>query len=153
MQEAFIFFDGIGKYIRALDKYKVRYVVIGGYALRFHGHLRGVKDLDILIDNSLENAEKVNQVLTELRGSESTCPVERLTKPRQQIRFEDLEILTSIDGIDFEEVYDNSPTEYTRGLDIPIASVEHLLKIKRISYNDDQSREKDLEDIKYLESI
>lgn len=41
--------------LRALDRHGVRYVVIGGIAVGFHGHVRATKDLDIVIEPSAEN--------------------------------------------------------------------------------------------------
>jgi len=49
--------------IELLNKNSVRYLVVGGYALAFHGHPRYTKDIALWIDNSLENAERLLAVL------------------------------------------------------------------------------------------
>jgi hypothetical protein len=44
-----------------MDEEKVRYIVVGAYAVTFHSEPRYTKDLDILIEPSTENAEKSNR--------------------------------------------------------------------------------------------
>jgi hypothetical protein len=42
---------------------QVRFVIVGGFAVRAHGHLRPAKDLDIMIEPSLENVARLATVL------------------------------------------------------------------------------------------
>src|SRR5688500_14848601 len=51
---------------RLLNAAGVRYVVVGGFALALHGAVRATKDVDILIEPSLENARRALQGLEEL---------------------------------------------------------------------------------------
>ena len=46
-------------FVKLLNKHQVNYMVVGGYALAFHGKPRHTGDLDIWINNSKENAEKL----------------------------------------------------------------------------------------------
>lgn len=46
-------------FVNLLNKHQVNYMVVGGYALAFHGKPRHTGDLDIWINNSKENAEKL----------------------------------------------------------------------------------------------
>ena len=52
-------------FVKLLNKYKVAYMVVGGYALALHGKPRHTGDLDIWIDISEDNASKLVMVLQE----------------------------------------------------------------------------------------
>ena len=53
------------EFLKLLNKKKVEYLVVGGYAVAFHGYVRATKDLDILFHNSPENIKRLKQVLNE----------------------------------------------------------------------------------------
>ena len=52
-------------FLKFLNHYKVDYLVVGGYAMAFHGKPRYTGDLDIWIDISDENASKMLIVINE----------------------------------------------------------------------------------------
>jgi hypothetical protein len=52
-------------FVRLLNKHTVAYMVVGGYALAFHGRPRYTGDLDIWIDVSEDNAKKMLKVIRE----------------------------------------------------------------------------------------
>ena len=51
------------EFIESLNANHVRYLVVGGYAVAFHGHPRYTKDIDIWIERSPENAAQVVRAL------------------------------------------------------------------------------------------
>jgi predicted nucleotidyltransferase len=53
------------EFLELLNKHKVRYCIIGSYALSFHVRPRYTKDIDILVDASPNNANKILSVLDE----------------------------------------------------------------------------------------
>ena len=53
------------EFIELLNENKVRYLVVGGYAVAFHGHPRYTKDLDVWIELSPDNADKILNALKE----------------------------------------------------------------------------------------
>lgn len=55
-------------FLEAFNQHEVRYLVIGGTAVRFHGHLRFADDLDVVVDNSKENARRVYDAVTGIVG-------------------------------------------------------------------------------------
>ncbi len=55
------------EFVELLNEHKVKYLVVGGYAVAFHGHPRYTKDLDIWVKPGQKNAEKVLRVLKELK--------------------------------------------------------------------------------------
>ena len=135
-------------FIEAFNQHDVRYLVIGGTAVRFHGHLRLASDLDVVVDNSTENARRVYDALTGILGHQPFT-VDDLCRPRQKLMpdYYCLDILTSLDGIGFDEAYRAKVTVAVSGISIHIISKTHLICSKKVS-----SRGKDLEDIRVLES-
>ena len=53
------------EFIELLNEHNVRYLVVGGYAVAFHGYPRYTKDLDVWIELSPENADNVLKALEE----------------------------------------------------------------------------------------
>ena len=135
-------------FIEAFNQHEVRYLVIGGTAVRFHGHLRFANDLDVVVDNSKENARRVYNALTGIIGHQPFT-VDDLCRSGQKLTpdYYCLDILTSLDGIGFDEAYHDKVTVAVSGIPIHIISKPHLICSKKAS-----SREKDLEDIQALES-
>jgi hypothetical protein len=56
------------EFIAALNAHGVRYLVIGAHAVAFHARPRATKDLDILVDPTAENANRVLATLREFFG-------------------------------------------------------------------------------------
>jgi hypothetical protein len=112
-------------FLQALADEGVRYVLIGGHAVNFHGYERPVEDLDLVIEASMENARRFLAVYDRLvpipRPAELT--IEKLLKPKTKvpIPYYGIEALTSIDAVPFRELYRDSiaiesggPTEGSR---------------------------------------
>jgi hypothetical protein len=135
-------------FIDAFNRHEVRYLVIGGTAVRFHGHLRLANDLDVAVDNSKENAHRVYDALTGILGCQPFT-VDDLCKPALKLRpdYYCIDILTSLHGIGFDEAFRERVTVVVSGIPIHIISRFHLICLKKAS-----SREIDLEDIRVLES-
>jgi hypothetical protein len=87
------------EFIRLLNKYKVEYCVIGGYAVAFHAAPRYTEDIDVYVSRSAENAKKVADALKEFVGNnavgESYFVKDRVGEPPNKI-----EILNFLDGAD-----------------------------------------------------
>ena len=131
----------------AFDRHEVRYLLIGGSAVRFHGYLRTVDDVDVVVDNARENARRVYDAITGIVGAQSFT-VEDLCRPKQKLRpcYYYLDILTSLNRIEFDEAYRDKVTTTLSGTLIHIISKPHLILSKK-----DTGREKDIEDIHALE--
>ena len=94
-------------FVKLLNKYKVAYMIVGGYALALHGKPRHTGDLDIWIDVSDANAAKLVIVLQEFGMGSLGLEKEDFLKPGfiSQIGYPPLriDILNSIDGISFSD--------------------------------------------------
>jgi hypothetical protein len=87
----------------------VRYLIVGGYAVSFHAQPRATKDLDIWIKADPANAAATYKALSDFGAPLTSISTEDLANPKKFIRFGRepiaIDILPSIDGIDFEEAW------------------------------------------------
>lgn len=94
-------------FVKLLNKYKVAYMIVGGYALALHGKPRHTGDLDIWIDVSEDNAAKLVTVLKEFGMESLGLEKEDFLKPgfMSQIGYPPLriDILNGIDGVLFAD--------------------------------------------------
>jgi hypothetical protein len=97
------------EFLALLNKYKVRYCIIGAFALAFHARPRYTKDIDILVEASADNAKKIIEVLDEFGFGSLNLTIEDLIAEGNiiQLGYEPvrIDIMTSIKGLDFSEVW------------------------------------------------
>ena len=140
------------EFVELLNKHKVNYLVVGGYALAFHGRPRHTGDLDIWIDISEDNAQKMVNVLNEFGmaslGMEKSDFLQKggIT----QIGYPPLriDILNEIDGVTFAEATPNKLIVDIEGLPINYIGLDDLIKNKQIS-----GRSRDISDVKELNKL
>ncbi len=99
------------EFFALLNRHKVKYCVVGSYAVAFHARPRYTKDIDIFIEPSKENAKKMARVLIEY-GFKSAGLSEKdfSVKGRiVQLGYEPvrIDIVTDISGCEFKEVWGN----------------------------------------------
>ena len=131
--------------LRALNNYDVEYLVIGGRAVSYYYPQRAVGDLDLLVNATLENAEKVRSALISLGMNDFEHT--KLTKPKVQIPLKvwyDADIITPEDGFDFSAAFSRSVQAEINGIPIYIPSVEDLIIMKSTE------RKKDIRDVSLL---
>lgn len=132
---------------------EVRFLVVGGYALAAHGHPRLTKDLDVWVWIEPANASRMVAALADfgfgsVKLEESDFLEEgvviQLGYPPNRI-----DLLTSIDGVDFEDAYPRRvEVDLGNGLMVPVIGVEDFRANKRAS-----GRLQDLADIEALDEL
>lgn len=134
--------------LSALNRHLAHYMVVGGHAVIFHGYLRPAKDLDLWIEPSIENAERVARALSAVRVYLAPEHIARLSKPNLQMPIAGLytELLTSVKGLEFPLAIARSSTANEQGVPCTVIGLEDLLECKRLL-----GRESDLEDIRCLQ--
>lgn len=137
-------------FIVLLNKFSVEYLVVGGYAMAFHGRPRYTGDLDIWIKISESNANKMMIVLKEFGFGSLPFIKDDFLKENlvNQIGYPPLrrDILTSIDGITFQEAYVHKKTLLLDSLEVQFIGINELIQNKKAS-----GRKQDLADIEKLE--
>ena len=135
--------------LKLFNAHKVDYIIVGGYALAFHGAPRYTGDIDILILPTSENSQKVMLVLKEFGFGEIGLSAEDFQTIDKVVQLGvppvRVDILTSITGVDSEKAFSTSvPAEYG---DVPVRYInrEQFIRNKRMS-----GRKKDLSDIEAL---
>ncbi|MEZ4527091.1 MAG: hypothetical protein R2941_14330 [Desulfobacterales bacterium] len=135
--------------MKLLNSHKVEYLLIGGFAVGYHGYPRATGDMDIWIAVSSENAEKMVTVLKEFGFDVPELNVNMFLKKRQVIRMGmppiRIEVLTDISGVNFDECYSKRITDVIDNISVNIISSEHLKINKKAS-----GRIKDMHDLEYL---
>ena len=127
----------------------VRFMVIGGYAVIHHSRPRYTGALDIWIDASLENAERVVMVLQEFGFPPDSVSTAMITDQKKIIRmgFEPmrLELFTRIPGVEFDECHGRHENVKIGSMLVPFISLNDL-KINKLA----SGRHKDLQDLEEL---
>lgn len=117
--------------IIALNEQHADYLIIGGYAVRFHGRHRAVNDLDILSSPLDGNPERVFPVLKAMIPGTPRFTAANLQEYKKQLIFKDsgrnLDILTSIDGVDIGEALRDRIVVELEGAVLPFISKHHLV--------------------------
>ena len=135
--------------LRILLNNKVKFLVVGAYAMGAYGYPRATGDIDIWVKASLENSEKTYQSLLEFGA-----PLSEITKTtfcEEGVVFQigvaprRIDIITKIEGVDFEQGYSDRQEIGIEDIKIPFISKENLIKNKEST-----GREKDKLDVKYL---
>jgi hypothetical protein len=136
-------------FLKLLKEHKVQYLLIGGYAVGYHGYPRATAVMDIWIAMRSDNAEKIVTVLREFGFDVPGLSAELFLKDKQIIRMGvppvRLEITTSISGVDFDECYRERVTDILDGIEVNLISLKHLKINKKAA-----GRYKDLNDLENL---
>jgi len=97
------------EFLRLINAHKVEYLLIGGYAVSYHGYPRATVDMDIWIAVRPANADRVVAALKEFGFDLPDLSPELFLRPWQIIRLgvppARIEIATTISGVDFAECY------------------------------------------------
>ncbi len=149
--------DDVTLLVGNLNKHGVRFILIGGFAMAFHGHVRATNDIDFWIENTPENMDKLRQALLDSGVAEAQImrntmqlvggfTVFNLMETGFQIDL--MHNLKAFKEIDFNQCYARVQRANYNGVDIPVLNAEDLLKEKR-----ETNRDKDQGDISFLEAL
>ena len=140
------------EFIASLNENNVRYLIVGGYAVGFHGYPRYTKNLDVWIEVSNENAENVVKALNQFGFGAVGFKADDFLKPDEFMQLgyppNRIDLITSCEGIDFQTCYANKMQIKIDGLKIDFIDYENLLKNKRTV-----GRPQDLADVSNLKPL
>ena len=138
------------EFISSLNASGVRYLVIGGYAVAFHGRPRYTKDLDVWIEVSEDNAQRIMQALKAFGFGALDVTVQDCLKPGQILQLgrppHRIDLLSFADGVDFADCYATRVEADVDGVQMCFIDLERLKQNKRAS-----GRPQDLADLDQLE--
>lgn len=142
--------DRLQSVFASFQKNRVKYLVIGGIAAVLYGVPRATFDLDVLIEATSENADRLLKAMIDAGlGTASLTTVEdvlanEITIFTDRVR---LDVQTSTPGINFNEAWSRRVTMTYKGQLLEVVSLTDLIASKRAA-----GREVDLEDVRLLES-
>jgi hypothetical protein len=138
--------------LHALSEEKVRFLLVGAYALAAHGYPRATMDIDIWVMPSSQNADAVLRALHRFGTPLHNLSKEDLQKdgtifqigvaPRR------IDIITTASGLQFDDAYEKSLSLNIEGIELHIPSIDDLIRNKRAV-----GRTKDMADVEALESL
>jgi len=137
------------EFLKSLSSHRVEYLLIGGYAVGLHGFPRATADLDVWVSISAENATRIVEALKEFGfGTPDLKPslflvedkVIRMGVPPLRI-----DILTSIEGVHFNDCFNRRQVISISGLELQVISLADLKANKKAT-----GRHQDLTDLDHL---
>ena len=141
--------DDFREFLKSLNDHKIRYLIIGGYAVGLHGYPRATGDLDVWVAIDADNVKQLTQALRSFGFDLPEVKPELFSKPGAIIRMGippvRIELHTSIDGVEFDECYRNRDVKKADGIKVSVIDFQNLIKNKKAA-----GRHKDLDDIENL---
>lgn len=137
------------EFIELLNAREVRYIVVGAYALAFHGRPRYTGDIDLFVEGSPENAQRISQVLEEFGLVNIGIAAADFTLPDQIVQLgvdpNRVDIMTSISGVTFDEAWRTREAGDLDGIPVQYISKD-LLKRNKTAVG----RKQDIADLDHL---
>ena len=136
-------------FIILCNKYELEYLVIGGFAVSIHGYPRTTKDMDVCINKTEGNAEKLIKILDDFGFSSLNFKIEDFLKDNiiAQLGYEPIriDILNDLNGVDFKTAFTNRRVVNMNGVPTNFIGFAELIINKERA-----GRDQDLLDVKKL---
>jgi hypothetical protein len=137
------------EFIQSLNANKVRYLVVGGYAVALHGYPRYTKDLDVWVEMTPDNAAKIVKALDEFGFGSLGLQAADFLVVDQIIQLgyppNRIDLLSTLPGVDFAACYASRIGVEVDGIPVNFIDLESLKKNKQAS-----GRLQDLADLENL---
>ena len=135
--------------LELFNGHKVEYIIVGSYALAFHGAPRFTGDIDIFVHSSAENSPRILSALTDFGFGSLNLTIDDFLRPGSVVQLGyppiRIDIMTSITGVDWEEANKGKQTGLYGNIPVFFLGKEQYLANKRAV-----GRKKDLADIEAL---
>ena len=137
------------EFIESLNALEVRFLIVGAFAVAYHGYYRYTSDIDLFVDNSKENAKRIWQAVQQFGFSDLKLTVEDFSQEDQVIQFgvppNRINVMTSISGVSFYQAWASREQGDLDGLSVSFISKEMLKQNKTAC-----GRLQDLADLEHL---
>jgi hypothetical protein len=149
-----IFNDFHQRFLLALVKHDVDFIVVGGLSVVFHGYIRTTGDMDLWIRPTNENKMKLLPVIAQFGLSTESTNLLKTKDFTEMLAFhfnnppDKIEFLTFISGLRFDDAWVNCDHLIIENRTIPFLGFEDLI-INKIS----SGRLKDQADVEELQKI
>ncbi len=137
------------EFVELLNALNVRYLVVGAFALAHHGHTRYTADIDLFIERSRENGERLVKVMQEFGFADLNFSIDDFLKEDQVIQLgvapNRIDLLTLLSGVNFPDAWATREQGEIDGLSVPFISRDMLKRNKAAT-----GRPQDLADLEKL---
>ena len=120
---------------QALNAEGVRYALIGGFAVILHGFVRATKDIDLLVDASAENIQRLKRAMAVLPDNAVALIADDEVEKYQVVRIADeivVDLLKNACGVDYSRAADGGiEIKVVESVAIPVATKELLIETKQ----------------------
>ncbi len=137
------------EFIESLNALDVRFLIVGAFAVAYHGYFRYTSVIDLFVDSSKENARRVWQAVQQFGFADLKLSLEDFSQEDQVIQFgvppNRIDVMTFLSGVSFDEAWASREQGDLDGLSVPFISKEMLKRNKAAC-----GRLQDLADLEYL---
>jgi hypothetical protein len=147
-----LFNPDFAEFIYCFNQQKVEYILVGGYAVIIRGYSRSTGDMDIWVNKSKENFQRIKNAILEFGIPLHAIPEEQFFSPEYDVFTfgrppYSIEILTALKGVEFKDAFPKATIETVDGVNVRVIHINQLLLAKKAA-----GRYKDLNDIENLPS-
>jgi hypothetical protein len=137
-------------FIEGFNKFKVEYILVGGYAVILRGYSRSTGDMDIWVNKTEENFKRIQMAIHQFGLPLIALPHEKFFSENYDVFSFGIppyaiELLTAVKGVAFQEAYNMATMEKVGDIEIRVIHLNQLIKSKKAA-----GRYKDLNDIENL---
>ncbi|MBM3328000.1 MAG: hypothetical protein FJY67_00815 [Calditrichaeota bacterium] len=137
------------EFLKLLTSHKVRYLLIGGFAVGVHGYPRATGDMDLWVAIDPDNADRIVLAIREFGFDLPDLNRESFVQKNKVIRMglppQRIELLTSISGVDFDDCFAKREMVEIDGIKVSLIDRASLIANKRAA-----GRHRDLDDLEHL---
>jgi len=123
------------EFIELLNEHEVKYLVIGGYAVNFHGYPRYTKDIDLWLWMTKSNIKKLIKAIEEFGFGSLNLEIEDFMTPENivQLGYEPyrIDLLVEVEGVDFEKCFERRKEAELDGVEVKFLSLQDLITAKK----------------------
>jgi Nucleotidyl transferase of unknown function (DUF2204) len=121
--------------LRLLEEHAIEYMIVGGYAVAYHGFPRFTKDIDLFFRLTKENAIRLREALVAFGFREEDLPVEAFTTTGNVLTFGTVptrvDLMNEIDGVTYDEACPNAVRGKYGNVEVTFIGLADLLKNKK----------------------
>jgi hypothetical protein len=144
------------QFLRNLSHYKAKYILVGGFAMAFHGYVRATNDLDLWIQDTPENLTNFRNTLIHsgVVGLDRVNAIELIAGfsefkiGNSGFIVEPMKSLKAFSAYDFDACYQRAKRGQMKGVAFKVIDAQDMLREKRAT-----NRPKDQGDIEFLEDL
>lgn len=135
---------------RNLNQHEVKYIIVGGFAVIRYGYIRATGDIDLLVENSLKNIQRIRQALSYLPEGEAHKIADTDLDQYRVVRVSGeitIDLLAKACEVSYSSAHHHIQYDEINGVKVPYLKPDLLVKTKM------SIRPKDIQDRNFLQRL